>query len=806
MLGAPTRRLKSAAVSAPVRTSAARPAGIRKSLLGPRPHQCSSVCGPERAQPRLAQHGAPRPLPLADDPVPPPSPSHTHSSACSSRSLAHEGGDLHSLSSRGSDWSSSSSDGAEEAFDMVSSAELPPPVAAGPSRDEAQQNARSLSPGSAASSDAGGRARSPQRMRLSFPDPLETSLSPAEQEQEPARGHEREGARSILLDGEGAYSLLLDAPSPASHPRERERTPSFEAHECGSGLTSPLLRAQEGEGDVEGVEEWVRRMRDAQDDARECEGRRRTERGVQATLGEAGGAAAAEDEGVVVEKAAHADAPPTKSDLAASAALLSASVASTTTTTTMASSSLVSSQATVVPSTLAAAPVALAVAARTATPTPSAVTAAETKPAARPPLASQRGPSLAYRAFVSFCVLSLVAYCLSAVWLDGPPGLRAHPRQVVREVRVEVVAVETPDQALAMRGEMMGESAATGAAFGGEKLEVQGLPTDTTVQIDFVPACATPTASPGAAVVVSSAPPVPTTTRSAASDSPAVVQRAPAASAATPVLDPAADSPSTATHSPCAACALATLPAAHPPAPLARMRHHSKRCAHARERRRPRVIRRGEKGASKEEGQRVSLFRETGPSAERAGLASLAELALAARQRVRDVRDLQAHARAILRAEEIIGAVDAVSACGGSGVARAARWVRTGGGRMFARLERFASLRPELLGNKLDRMTVTAHDRDSLIAIAQSLGLSRVAQIDAALGRSRALLSRALARPSSGAFPAVPHDLVLAVPAPVRRAARASALLAGVVSDRAGSAARGGKDEGQRHVFRAART
>ncbi|BGP43126.1 hypothetical protein JCM10449v2_007150, partial [Rhodotorula kratochvilovae] len=670
------------------------------------------------------------PLPLADDPVPPPSPSHTHSSACSSRSLAHEGGDLHSLSSRDSDWSSSSSDGAEEAFDMVSSAELPPPVSPAP-RDEAQQNARSLSPGSAASSDAGGSAPPhAQRMRLSFPDPLETSLSPAEQEQEPARGHEREGARSILLDGEGAYSLLLDAPRP------RDAAAS-DARESGgaSGLTSPLLRAQgrEGEGDVEGVEEWVKRMRDAQDGARESEGRGRTERGVQATLGEAGGAAA-EDEGVVAEKAEHADAPTPQPDLGDSAALLSASVVSTTTA--MAGSSLVSSQATVVPSTVAAAPVVLAVTARTATPTPAAVTAAETKPAAHPPLASQRGSTLAYRAFASFCVLALMTYCLSAAWLDRPPGLRPHsrPREVVREVRVEAVVVGTPDPVLAMRGEMMGESTATGAAFGGETLQVKGLPTDTTVQIDFVPACATPTASSSTGLAPLSHTPSPPSldaTSSAACDTLAVVHPGPVSAAAL-VPDCATASPSTATESPCAACALATLPAAHPPVPLAHTRH-SKRCAHARERRRPRVVRRGEKGASKDEGERVSLFRETAPPAERAGLASLAELALTARKRVRDVRDLQARARAVLRAEGIIGAVDVVCARGGTGVARAVCSVRAGGVRVLARLERFASLRPELLGNKLDRMTVTAHDRDSLVAIARSLAASRVAQLDAAL-------------------------------------------------------------------------
>ena len=289
--------------------------------------------------------------PLIDDPLPPPSPSYTHSSASSTSRSHRRPADLHSLSSRESDWSSSDAehvsehegDDDDEAFDLVSSAELPPPVASAPAPPPGAASIRSLGTGTSSSDGASESAASADEsdwashMKLSFPDPLNASSSTAASEGPAGLDHERDGEQagrtaldeSILLDGEGAYSLLLDArPAPSSASSGAER-------DSGSALTSPLLRARDEPRSVDDGDEDEQRARDVEGGVGEWVRRTR----LSAKKREQG----MRERGVQTVRSAEGDG-----DVAAKLDLGSSVLSS------MAGSSLVSSQATVVPSAPAA--------------------------------------------------------------------------------------------------------------------------------------------------------------------------------------------------------------------------------------------------------------------------------------------------------------------------------------------------------------------------------------------------------------------------------------------------------------------
>ncbi|GAA5822827.1 hypothetical protein JCM3770_007207 [Rhodotorula araucariae] len=649
-------------------------------------------------------------VPLADDPPPPPSPSHTHSSA-------H---DLHSLSSRDSDWSS---DAGDDRFDLVSSAELPSPTSAPPRHTDP---VRSHSPASAASS-----ADDTDAVRLSFPDPLETSTHVVD-------------ARSILLDGEGAYSLLLDAPSTSAADR--------------SPLTSPLLRAREdavAATDVEGVKEWVRRTRASVTGAKR-------DTGVQASLGDGvadergavivapttpvadqrvvAGASGDEVVGPVeadqpVTAAEPAGAP--KPDLAASA--LSASVAST-----MLGSSLVSSQATVVPSSRA--PVAQApLYDERAVPPVLALKAPLPSPA-QSPLPSH-GAWLSLRRVITLSVFAVVICCLA----DAPLPCRQ-----------KVVPVGTPSPTV--------ERAATARAA-----TTTPLPAAVTVTVNVSPrdtsfagdlAATAPTAAPTAGHAM---PP------------PAV-----AATSNKPASAPV-------NHTPCAACALATVPAAPLARPQERRRPAAKGCLRARACRPHRAHR-----AVKREA--VSLFREGGGATPAPGTD-------AAKPRDRDVlMHHSVPGPDDLAGSDVVGAacLQAWRAYAARG-ARLARDARSGTSALLvahptlANIARAPAAWPATAARPLRRclrrtLLRREHTPDESFAVAliRSVDLAsfwapRLAALDVALGRPR------------GPAP----DAVFAA---ARRASHASAVVADAVSARAASALRGGARESERHVRRAART
>ncbi|GAA5933499.1 hypothetical protein JCM3775_000714 [Rhodotorula graminis] len=553
-------------------------------------------------------------VPLADDPLPPPSPSYTHSSASSTSRSHRRPADLHSLSSRESDWSSSSDaehiseedEGDDDAFDLVSSAELPPPVASAPAAPPAADVASIRSLGTATSSndsasESADDSDSPSHMKLSFPDPLNASSSSAASDggqahSERDRGGEQPGRtanldESILLDGEGAYSLLLDArTAPASSSAADEAAEP----DSGSGLTSPRLRAQDeppigvdsGDEDEQrvravegGVGEWVRRTRLSA---------KKREQGMR-------------ERGVQTVRSVEGDGDDVKLELESS--VLSS----------MAGSSLVSSQATVVP---AAAQVAVAA--------PELVEPPEQRPLASEPLspvvedataAVQRqvrrdaSHALFQRRRTLLAVALATTLALSAsIWL-GPssagPGVvvgtraceRDGPRAGAQAVRPDV-GQSHPSTA----------DAPTAAAW----LE--------TVLGDVV----SPSPSAGAAAVEPAA---------ASPSSPPSPRRKlfPVAEPVSP-SSPAKPEPSTAAapvhvHSstrPCAACALATLSAAprravvpFAPAvraPTATAVAHGNRCGHPRPRRARVELGTGpgveQQGGAEEETERVSLFRE----------------------------------------------------------------------------------------------------------------------------------------------------------------------------------------------------
>ncbi|TNY17914.1 hypothetical protein DMC30DRAFT_409750 [Rhodotorula diobovata] len=549
--------------------------------------------------------------PLADDPVPPPSPSHTHSSHSSNARSPGRPVDLCSLSSssRESDWSEGEGDG-DETFDLVSSSELPPSVADPSLAPRALSGPSSMSASASDSASVTDESDPPERMRLSFPDPLDTSSSCAASDS--ARAHsdaEPRGALegSTLLDGEGAYSLLLDArPTPAVS--SASYAPS-EAHESGpaSGLTSPLLRAQADpralaadedravDGAVGGVEEWVRRM---QLSAQKREQGMR-ERAVQTVR------SAEADE-------VRAGTPKAEQHVACSAL------------SSMASSSLVSSQATVVPASAAPAPAVGAVGQATgaqAAPVPAKPTSSASDPTSTESFSTPRSVPHAHaqrrRTLLAVALTSALVLSASA-WLASPSSAAGRAAEVVEVIERGVRSAPTPVQPVktSKRAEDVERIADTGWLEAILPVSSSAAPSSTSsTSSSLLPTRSTGgtrAASSVASSVAPSASPllrvpapvyVPGTTGSAA---PHLKAEPPALSAPTAAVE----------APPCAACALSTVPVAGSRAlAIARHRHRRRKpCAHAR-RRHGRVELSGAKSAvalaedKEEDGEEVSLFR-----------------------------------------------------------------------------------------------------------------------------------------------------------------------------------------------------
>ncbi|GAA5854312.1 hypothetical protein JCM9279_004714 [Rhodotorula babjevae] len=692
-------------------------------------------------------------VPLADDPLPPPSPSYTHSSASSTSRSHLRPADLHSLSSRESDWSSSSDaehvseedadDDDDEAFDLVSSAELPPPVATAPAPPPGTASIRSIGTGTSSGDSASESAvsadesDSASHMKLSFPDPLNASSSSAASDApaEPEREQDDEPVQhmdlgdSILLDGEGAYSLLLDArPAPSS------AASSGAELDAGSGLTSPLLRAQDdprsvGDGSEDeqharavegGVGEWVRRTRLSA---------KKREQGMR-------------ERGVQTVRSVEVDG-----DDAAKLELGSSVLSS------MVGSSLVSSQATVVPST----PIAVVA--------PEVAEAAEQHQVASQPLspdvevaaaASAQRPArldsplvLVQRRRTLLAVALATTLALSAsIWL-GPTPVGRGSDVATRACERDVAGAGA--QAVGPVVELAQPSTADLITSSGWLEAI--LPASSAI--------ATSSMSADAVVAVSGAP-SPLSPRRGAP--PAAVDTYPSSPTERRSTAPASLADPCSSTRPCAACAVATVPVAQARgvipfapalhAPTATAVAHGKRCGHARPRRARVELGHGaadglHAGAAKEQ-ERVSLFRKSAAEADLPVEATEAASAALARTLQDRVHDLVA--QHLARAQRVLAPAPRANVVDGAG-----RLARTTGTLILQSTQ--ASV--DSLVERARRMRRRVHVRKTLQALGSSPGTRTRREVDR-------LLRFARRAPESA------HGAVAGVLSPSRRVRRAT--------------------------------